>query len=530
MAGLNERFPLKKIRILFWFICAVFVFLSGFSPESFGAPVVVEGRKLKVDFDGDGLYAPYIIKGVGYSPYPAGVFSGDWGTCEYCQTASQCFYSTGIVPGLPSPDYFSCSAEQPTPEIPALYGGPMHPWGGGKCGQPHCKDPNNPSDVEIGPQPNKCNNLYDRGDVDLDRDFQQIKTMYANTIRTWEKVTPALLAKASQYDIKVIAGYGIGRLQYNSNGDLCTTISDIVDDFKNYVTQMAADPNFASVLFIAIGNENNILYYDYGNPPVPPDAPGCYTPAGTPVPYTDQMHDWYSLVNQLACAAHAILRPANDRPIAVVNGEIAEINHPEFATTDSDMSCLDIWGANIYRGISFGDLFSGYAEKSQKPLWISECGVDALYTDNFYDDMSDGIYDPQGAHEDQAAQALWMGRQWNEIEENSNITIGANFFNYSDTYWQGNGRIPDSWGWDSLSRQHNNAGQCFQLYSPEPGRMPDGFFNQEWFGIMSISEYGNNPDILTPRAVYYTLKGKFKPVSRRGGKQQFSNPESPGGP
>lgn len=46
-----------------------------------GGPMVkVEGRQLKVDFDSDGNYETYTVKGAGYSPYPIGRHVSDWGS------------------------------------------------------------------------------------------------------------------------------------------------------------------------------------------------------------------------------------------------------------------------------------------------------------------------------------------------------------------------------------------------------------------------------------------------------------------
>ena len=38
---------------------------------------------------------------------------------------------------------------------------------------------------------------------------------------------------------------------------------------------------------------------------------------------------------------------------------------------------LDIWGANVYRGNSFGTLFTDSSPATQKPLLILEYGIDA---------------------------------------------------------------------------------------------------------------------------------------------------------
>ena len=38
---------------------------------------------------------------------------------------------------------------------------------------------------------------------------------------------------------------------------------------------------------------------------------------------------------------------------------------------------------------------------------------------------------------------------------------------------------------------------------------PDGYSNEEWWGIMRTVDNGSGPDIMQPRKVYYTLKNKW---------------------
>lgn len=41
--------------------------------------VKVSGRKLLTDFDNDGVYTQFQIRGAGYSPTPIGRYPSDWG-------------------------------------------------------------------------------------------------------------------------------------------------------------------------------------------------------------------------------------------------------------------------------------------------------------------------------------------------------------------------------------------------------------------------------------------------------------------
>lgn len=442
-------------------------------------PVKVVGRQLLVDFDQNGVYEPYFIKGIGYNPYPIGVFPSEWGLCEYCHPPqSFCQYT-------PNGDGFACSA--------APNGGPCHPWGGQPVGGSM-------------PYPNSCVNLFDRADVNLDRDFLLLQAMGVNTIRTWEKVTPTLLAKANEYGIKVIAGYWIGDL-YTSQGQP-VDLNLIKTDYQNYIHHAVQDPNYSSILFFAIGNENNTYYYTPQS--TPPGAPMCYTAPGGAV-RTDRMSTWFHLAQDLAGIARSE-QGASYRPVAVVNGEINEIGDVNFFTRDQDLANVDIWGINVYRGNSFGSFFDDYMLKSTKPLWVSETGVDALTTTDFYTNrpgLPSGQYDPVNVVEDQADQANWMGRQWDTILSRQDIDVGVTFMEYSDEYWKGNVN-PASYHWDAYVREHNNTGTC-SSYPPSPlsGAMPDGFFNEEWFGIMQVADTGGQYNDMVPREVYYALKDRF---------------------
>lgn len=407
--------------------------------------VKVEGRQLMVDFDEDGVYEPYLIKGVGYAPFPIGRFPSDWG-----------YYLD--------------------------------------------EDP-------------RIDNIYNDPDI-LNRDFTLLQDMNTNTIRIWKgdntqdglqfpvKLTPQTLDLAESYGIKVIAGFWIDtgpgpycdglNIQYDPPALLDPTDPqytfqrvNLVFKFKAYVEAFKDHP---AILFWAIGNENNI---------------------NIPAEYATY---WYSLVDQMAEEAHKS-EGATYHPVAVVNGDLGYIGDPAAGAHDPHMEFLDIWGANVYRGDSFEDLFDDYASRSSKPLWISEYGIDAWHTSD-YIVRPDGFHEGIDGYEDQETQALWAGKLWDEIVLNNNIAIGGTIMEYSDEWWK-----PYEWlGGGIYNDVQNNFGfGPIDTDCPPDGEpdwfpfFPDQFFDEEWWGIMSI-EFGApyTPDVMTPREVYYSLQDRFE--------------------
>jgi len=477
--------------------------------------VKVNGRQLEADFTGNGNYHPYIIRGVDYSPTPIGRYSSDW-------------------------TYYASATNT------------------------------NPDNL-----PN--NMLADDANI-LNRDFYNLQQMNANTIRIWQgdntqetsadlhpgrfpnMITTTTLDRANFYGLKVIAGFYVGPFgscNYANPTQKCTYTlntyngesnnpafnaansyditnpvisNDILTRFETYVSTFKNRPE---ILFWAIGNENNYSL-DPNNE--------AYA--------TAQIKAWYSLVNHMAAAAHAI-EGTNYHPVAVVNGEIEFIGEKGIAD-DSTLPNVDIWGINTYRGESFYDLFAQYKALSTKPLWISEYGIVAWKSCNTYLTSCDpnNPYNTSGTQQlasvlptqkanDESDQASWDGGLWDEIAGNGDITIGGSLMEYSDEWWKpydwicSPSTIPNQINpYSSYAVPNGNASYCQSNHfyfgegygsnwppqssvnpnAPIPPEPDPGYYdNEAWFGIMGISNSypQTQPDIMTPRQAVITLECKF---------------------
>jgi len=343
---------MKKIKIVF-FAVIIAIGLSGINilqvegitknsiqkitrdkPVSTG-PVRVVGRQLQVDFDNNGQYEPYQIKGVGYQPVPVGM-NPNWGY-----------------------NFF-----------------------------------NDPQIVNY-----------------ANRDFPLLREMYANTIRTWAKASNTnflnIAYNDNQRPVRVVMGYWIDPTwspiypgQQVDYADPATR-QYYINDFRDYVADYKNHP---AVLIWALGNENNLFYQ--GN-----------------------IGDFYTLCNEMALAAYQEEGSAY-HPVAIINGNLFNIGNSTVHADDASLEYIDIWGVNVFPGYSFLDqnFFTNYAPLSQKPLYISEFGIDAWYT---IDQMN-----PSNGYEIQDIQAQWEGNEWDELNACS-VCIGGTYMEYSDEWWKG---------------------------------------------------------------------------------------------
>ena len=291
--------------------------------------------------------------------------------------------------------------------------------------------------------------VYNFGNYE--RDLPLLRALGSNTIRTWGTVENwDFLDACYNNGIYVIMGFWVDHSKDFSNDDDRQAIKD---DFSDYVNTFKDHP---AVLMWLPGGEINLHY--------------------------NNKADWYSLLNELAQVAHDI-EGSNYHPVTTDNAGIVEIGESNLGADDISMDALDVWGATIYLGSSFGTLFTDYAAKSIKPFWIAEFGADA------WDHINNQEY--------QETQASFVGGLWDEIAANSDVCSGGAVFEYNDEWWKNEEMVNPS--------QHD-AGPW------QRADQPDGWSDEEYYGIVSVENNGDNPDSVSPRQLYFALQEKWRDV------------------
>ncbi len=278
------------------------------------------------------------------------------------------------------------------------------------------------------------------------RDMPLLQAMHCNALRTWGKADPRLLDQAHAHGIRVLAGFWVS----TSADFFCPRDRmGIIEEFRDYVQSLKDHP---ALLAWSVGNEQNLTNGDNWA--------------------------WYSLVEDLAVTAF-LAEGQGYHPVTTPNGDRTRIGLADFLARDSDLPYLDFWGMNLYKSDreGFAPTFLLYSAFSSKPLWISEYGIDA--------------YDNRNHREYEQMQAVFARNRLLEMKR-SPICIGSTLMAYSDEWW----KAGDPWS-------HDLGGYA-------TGAHPDGFSNEEWWGIFRVSKRPNDIDSLTARAIYDTLRVYFR--------------------
>ena len=194
----------------------------------------------------------------------------------------------------------------------------------------------------------------------------------------------------------------------------------------------------------------------------------------------------YTLWNDVTKAIHEVDRI---RPVAMCNGDLQYVDLIAEHCQD-----VDIFGTNVYRGISARDLYEEVAEKLDKPIVYAEFGSDA--------------FNAKTQREDQIMQAYYLIGQWQEIYEQSagkgkvGNAIGGMTFQWTDGWWKY--QQTENLDVHDTHASWPNGG----YYDIAPG---ENNMNEEWWGIAAKGQPG--PDgffEVYPRAAYYALKQAYQ--------------------
>ena len=315
----------------------------------------------------------------------------------------------------------------------------------------------------------------------LDEEMGLLKNMGVNAIRVYTGMPAKWITYVyDNFGIYTMLNHSFGRYGLTVDGGWMAN-TDYADPRVRKLllaetTQLVRDyKDTRGLLLFLLGNENNYgLFWDGAETEdIPVEARKS----------TGRARAMYQLFNDAAVAMKAV---DTGHPIAMCNGDLLFLDIIAERCPD-----IDIYGTNMYRGISFGDAFTRVKNEYGKPLLFTEFGSDA--------------FNALGNKEDQAAQATYMLGNWKEIYANAaglngaDNAIGGFTFQFSDGWWKF-GQT------DNLSVHDNNAswsngGYQFDYVEGENN------MNEEWFGINAkgpTDERGLYT--LYPRAAYYVLK------------------------
>ncbi|MDE5422703.1 hypothetical protein L3073_10840 [Ancylomarina sp. DW003] len=241
-----------------------------------------------------------------------------------------------------------------------------------------------------------------------------------NTIRVYAPITDvSVLDEIHEAGLKVIIGFG-----YNQGGH-----NDILSGtFINYINTYK---NHDAILLWELGNEYNYHPEWFGG----------------------DMKNWYTALNKAAMQIH---QHDPSHPVTTAHGELPDSLAIKMCPN------IDVWGMNVYRWDKPGEVFSQWAEISNKPMYLSEAGADSYMT------ISKNGY-KQG--ENQLAQADATSHILESVFSNQEICSGVTLFAFVDELWKaGNNNSLDTGGW-----------------APNSSGVPyDGAPNEEYWGIVDI--------------------------------------------
>ena len=315
----------------------------------------------------------------------------------------------------------------------------------------------------------------------LDDEMSVLQNMGINTIRVYTGIQGKWIQYIYEnYGIYTMLNHSFGRYGLTLNGTWVpnTEYSDpaarefLLKEVKQLATEYKDTPG---LLLFLLGNENNYgLFWE-----------GAET---EDIPMEDRQstiraRHLYKLFNEAVLAMKSI---DQSHPVAICNGDLLFLD-----IIAEECKDVDILGANIYRGVSFGDAFERVKKEYGKPVMLTEFGADA--------------FNALSNEEDQKSQAYYLLGNWQEIYANASglgkagNSIGGFTFQFSDGWWK---YLQTS----NLDVHDSNASWANGGYLNDY-KKGENNMNEEWFGICAkgtTNEKGHYQ--LYPRFAYYVLK------------------------
>jgi hypothetical protein len=315
----------------------------------------------------------------------------------------------------------------------------------------------------------------------LEEEMSLLRNMGVNTIRVYTGIPKKWIEFIyTKYGIYTMLNHSFGRYGLTLDGAWVPNTEYSEDKTKEVlikeVTQMATDyKDTKGLLLFLLGNENNYgLFWE-----------GAET-ENIPIKdrkSTARAEAMYKLFNQ---AAISIKKIDNNHPVALCNGDLLFLD-----IIAKECPNVDIFGTNVYRGVSFGDFYDRVKKEYGKPVLLTEFGADA--------------FNAITLEEDQKSQAFYMVGNWKEIYQNAagngkaGNSLGGFTFQFSDGWWK-YGQTKN------LDVHDNNASWSNGGYQRDYKEGQNNM-NEEWFGICAKGKTNAKGFYeLYPRAAYYALK------------------------
>lgn len=315
----------------------------------------------------------------------------------------------------------------------------------------------------------------------LDQEMSLLQNMGVNTIRVYTGMPKKWIEYIYlKYGIYTMLNHSFGRYGLTIDGTWTPNTDYSNTKTKNLLLKEITDlaneyKDTKGLLLFLLGNENNYgLFWDGAETEnIPVDERKS----------TLRAKAMYKLFNEASLIIKSIDK---NHPVAICNGDLLFLN-----IVAQECKNVDIFGTNVYRGQSFGDLFQRVKQEYGKPVLFTEFGSDS--------------YNTNTNAEDQLAQATYLKQNWNEIYENAAglnkaaNCIGGFTFQFSDGWWK-YGQTKNLDVHDDMA-SWSNGGYQFDFITGENN------MNEEWFGICAKGKTNSKGFYeLYPRASYYVLK------------------------
>lgn len=241
---------------------------------------------------------------------------------------------------------------------------------------------------------------------------------------------------------------------------------DVLDQFAdagiyviNSVFPFGNDPNVVVARVNATKNHPAILMWAIGNE-------WNYNGFYADVPFEQA-------VTNIKQAVTLIDQNDGEHPIATIYGELPD------PSLIFELSEIDVWGINAYRGLTLGGLIEDFAALSDAPMFLSEFGADA------WDARNGGSYNP-GAQAEATTSLLQELIDQSAARSSAGTVSGGTIFEWADEWWKAEG--------DPSTHETGGA-------APGGGPYPDATFNEEWWGVVDVDR--------NPRPAYEALRAIY---------------------